>query len=300
MEFDVIIVGGSFAGQAAALQLGRARRRVLLVDSATPRNRFAHTSHGFLTQDGSKPSAIISTAKSQLTIYSTVETISGRVENAAHTAGGFRVSMADGQAKTGKRLILATGVSDVLPDIEGIGERWGVSVLHCPYCHGYELNQGKIGVLATGDMSFHQGMLVPDWGATTLFTQGAMTLTDEQRTALKERGVTVEETPVTELLGTAPSLEAVRLADGRTVEITGLFTAPKTVQSSDLAAKLGCRIKEGFTGPLIEVNERQHTSVPGIFAAGDNSNPMANATIAAASGVLAGSAAHQTLVFGLG
>ena len=301
MNFDVIIVGGSFAGQAAALQLGRARRRVLLVDAQQPRNRFARSSHGFLGQDGCSPSAIMATAAQQLSRYATVALAQEEATDAAATGPesgqGFRVLLADGRQAHGKRIILATGVRDILPVLPGLKERWGITVLHCPYCHGYELNQRPLGVLASSDVALHQAMLVPDWGPTTLFTQGAFAPMPDQQAALAARGVTVEQTPVVELLGNRPALEAVRLADGRTVEIAGLFLAPQTAPGSGLAEKLGCTFKEGPTGPFIAVDERQRTTVPGVFAAGDAASPMANATLAAAAGVMAAASAHHSLIY---
>jgi len=297
MEFDVIVVGGSFAGQAAALQLGRARLRTLLVDAGSPRNRFARTSHGFLGQDGVPPSVIISTARRQLATYATVEVREGEVVDAAITEMGFRVSLADGREERAKRLILAIGVRDILPDLAGVEERWGVSVLHCPYCHGYELNQRPLGVLARDQMAFHQAMLVQDWGTTTLFTQGLFSPTSEQVAALSSRGVKVEHTQIVELVGNAPTLDGVRLADGRTIELSALFTLPRTVPASDLAERLGCLFEDGPTGPIISTDERRQTSVPGVFAAGDAASPMPQATLAAAAGVIAAGSAHQSIIF---
>lgn len=299
MTHDVVIVGGSFAGQAAALQLARARRRVLLIDAKRPRNRFARHSHGFLGQDGEAPEAIIAAAGRQLAAYPTVEVREGAVVDASAVAGGFRVVLADGARETGRRLILAIGLRDTLPDLPGAEERWGVSLLHCPYCHGYELDRQPVGVLAGGLMAFHQAMLVPDWGPTTLFTQGAFEPTPEQRSALAARGVTIEPSPVVALLGDAPALAGVRLADGRTIAVAGLFLAPRTAPASDLAERLGCAFEEGPTGPLIRADGRGRTSVPGVFAAGDAASPMANATLAAAAGVLAAGSAHHSLIFGI-
>ncbi|MBJ3777349.1 NAD(P)/FAD-dependent oxidoreductase [Acuticoccus mangrovi] len=298
MEFDVVIVGGSFAGQAAALQLGRARRRVLMVDAGRPRNRFARSSHGFLGQDGQTPAAIIATATRQLAVYGTVDVHQGEATDAVATADGFAVALADGREITARSLILATGVRDILPTLPGLEERWGISVLHCPYCHGYELNQRPLGVLATSELALHQAMLVPDWGPTTLFTQDAFTPTAEQRAELAGRGVRIEPTPVAELLGPGSALEAVRLADGRTVALSGLFVAPRTEPVSDLAERLGCASKASPLGPIVSVDERQGTSVPGVFAAGDMAHPMANATLAAAAGVMAAGGAHYGLIHG--
>jgi thioredoxin reductase (NADPH) len=299
MDFDIIIVGGSFAGQAAALQLGRARRRVLLVDDGQPRNRFAQSSHGFLGQDGQSPAAIMAIARQQLANYATVEWCEGKVTAATATGQGFRISLTDGREESGRRLVLATGVRDELPALPGLKERWGVSVLHCPYCHGYELDQHPIGVLAVSDMGLHQAMLVPDWGPTTLFVQGSFTPTWDQQAALAARGVTIEQTLIVELLWKSPALEAVRLADGRTIELSALFIAPQTKPSSDLAERLGCTLKDAPTGAIISVDEWQHTSMSGVFAAGDAASPMANATLAAAAGVKAAAGAHNSLIYGV-
>ncbi len=298
MTFDVIIVGGSFAGHAAAIQLGRARRSVLLVDAVRPRNRFASASHGFLGQDGVSPDDILATFRSQLSTYRTVVQATGEVIGASATEGGFRVATGDGEILSARRIILAVGVKDHLPDIRGLKKRWGKSVLHCPYCHGYELDEAPIGVLGDSVLSFHQAMLVRDWGPATLFTQGTLDLNEEQRAALADRGVTIEDTPVAALLGEGDLLEAVRLEDDRRCAIAGLYVAPKTEIVGDLASSLGCQFEDGPTGRFISTDERQQTSVPGVFAAGDAAAPMSNATLAAAAGVKAGSGAHFSLIFG--
>ncbi len=172
-EFDVIVVGGSYAGLSAATQLARARRRVLVVDAGQRRNRYARHSHGFLGQDGREAAAIVADARVQLLKYPTVRWLEGTATQAARTEQGFRVALQDGSAFQALRLVLATGVVDELPPIPGLAERWGSSAFHCPYCHGYELMQGAIGVLATGPMSMHHAMMLPDWGQVTLFLNGA-------------------------------------------------------------------------------------------------------------------------------
>ena len=297
MDFDIIVIGGSFAGQAAAIQLARARRHVLLLDARRPRNRFASESHGFLGQDGRPPSDIMAIAYEQLAPYPTVDIRETEAVAAEAVEGGFRVFTADGGAQKAKRLILATGVRDDLPPVPGLAERWGITVLHCPYCHGYELNQHPVGVLACNDLAFHQAMMVRDWGPTTLFTQEIFVPSPEQAGALRARDIAIEPSPVVELLGEAPALEAVTLADGREIRLSGLYLASETVLVGDLADRLGCEFKDGMTGPLIAVDAFQQTSVSGVFAAGDATQQMANATIAAASGVMAASGTHRSLVF---
>nr|WP_272214605.1 NAD(P)/FAD-dependent oxidoreductase [Marinicella sp. W31]MDC2880231.1 NAD(P)/FAD-dependent oxidoreductase [Marinicella sp. W31] len=297
MDHDVLVIGGSFAGLSAAMQLARARKPVLVLDTGMPRNRFAVASHGFPGQDGRSPADIRVRLRAELSAYPSVRFQDGAALSASREDTGFRVSLNNGNDVTARRIILAYGVRDSLPDLPGLAERWGASVLHCPYCHGYELNRQPVGVLARDEMAQHQAMLLPDWGPTTLFTGAAFRPTAEQEQSLKKRGVEIEDTPVAELIGSGPALEAVRLEDGRTVPLAGLFLAPQTAPSSDIAAQLGCEMRDGPTGPYIAVDQMQTTTVAGVFAAGDLASPMANATIAAASGVMAGVAAHRSLIF---
>ncbi len=296
MDYDVVIVGGSFAGLSAAMQLARARRRVLLVDAGRPRNRYAAHAHGFLGQDGVPPHEIVARAREQLARYPTVAFLDGEAVEAASRDGGFEIAMADGQRVRGARLILATGMRDELPALPGLRERWGQTVLHCPYCHGYEVAGQPLGVMAAHPLSAHQGMLLPDWGPTTYFTQGQFEPTAEEARQFEARGVRVERSPIVQLLGDAPALSGVVLADGRQLPIAALFVASKAHMASPLAAQLGCAFDEGPLGPVIRVDELRQTTAPGVYAAGDAATPMSNATLASASGVMAGVCAHRSLV----
>lgn len=295
-QYDVVVVGGSFAGQSAAMQLARARRSVLLIDHRRPRNRYAPRSHGFLGQDGQAPMAILDEARRQLACYPTVEQLEGEAISAVAVNGGFTISLADGRKALASRMVLAIGVHDSLPEFPGIAARWGRSVLHCPYCHGYEYAQSSLGVLAVGPMSVHQAMLVSDWGATTYFTQGRFAPTEEECEALTRLGVRIETRPVVALCGPPPELEAVRLSDGTSVPLAALFLAPRTRPATGLAEQLGCALEDGPTGSFIRVDAQNLTSVAGVYAAGDAAMPMANATLASASGVIAGTSAHRSLV----
>jgi thioredoxin reductase len=295
MPYDVIVIGGSFAGQGAAMMLARARRRILVIDSGLPRNRFAHSSHAFLGQDGRKPYDILAEAGRQLRAYPTVGWIDGEATAARKDEDLFVVTLADGREERAKRLILATGVKDELPPIAGMQERWGVTVLHCPYCHGYEVAGNDLGVVATGPKSMHQALLIPDWGPTTYFTQGAFEPNAEELDRLADRGVRIVRSPIVELLGPTPQLEGVRLADGRVLPVAALFVGPKTSMSSPIAEQLGCGFEEGNTGPDLLLGDKKCTTVEGVYAAGDATTSTHNATLAAASGVLAGVAVHQSL-----
>ncbi len=296
MNIDVIIVGGSFAGLSAAMQLARARRSILLIDGGQPRNRYAAHSHGFLGQDGKTPHEILRTAREQLAHYPTVTFLDGDAVNASGEHGRFEVTMADGQRARAKRLILATGLRDELPALPGLRERWGQTVLHCPYCHGYEMAGSPLGVMAAHPLSVHQAMLLPDWGPTTYFTQGEFEPDADQAALLARRGVRVERSPIVELMGASPGLDAVKLADGRRMAIHALFVASRTHMASPLAMQLGCAFDDGPLGPVIRVDELRQTTVPGVFAAGDAAIPMSNATLASASGVMTGVCTHRSLV----
>ncbi|RSV37251.1 NAD(P)/FAD-dependent oxidoreductase [Sphingomonas sp. ABOLE] len=294
--YDVIVIGGSFAGHAAALQLARARQDVLLIDAGTPRNRFADASHGFLCQDGRAPHAILQEAARQLLAYPTAEIVQAEALRAEKLAGGFVVPLANGSDRRAKRLVLATGVTDTLPELPGMAERWGATVLHCPYCHGYEVRDRPLGIIANHPMSAHQAALIPDWGPATFFTQGMYEPDAEQAALLARRGVSIERSPVVALLGDAPALAGVQLEDGRVLPMEAVFTAPRTHPTSAIASELGCAMEEGPSGPFLTVDAWGATSVEGVYAAGDATSPMHNATLAAASGVLAGVGAHQSLM----
>ncbi|WP_321918681.1 NAD(P)/FAD-dependent oxidoreductase [Burkholderia cepacia] len=297
---EVIVIGGSFAGLSAAMQLARARRRVLVIDAGRPRNRFAAHAHGFFGQDGKPPAQIVEEAAAQLAAYPTVQRIAGDVRTAERDADGrFHVTLADGSRAGADRLILATGIRDELPALPGLAERWGVSVLHCPYCHGYEVSGRRLGVLATHPLSVHQAILIPDWGPTTWFTQGVVEANHEEAALLDARGVRIERSPVVEILGDAPRIEALRLADGQVVPVDALFVGARTAMASDLAQQLGCAFDDGPLGSVVRVDAGKETNVAGVFAAGDASTPMTNATFASASGVMAGVAAHRSLIVGL-
>ena len=293
MTHDVIVIGGSYAGMAAALQLLRARRKVLVIDAGRRRNRFAEESHGFLGQDGVNPGEIARKAREQLFAYPTLTWIEGIAEQVEGEKDAFVVTTADGARVDGRRLLFATGVSDALPEIEGLGERWGKSIFHCPYCHGYELDQGRIGCIATGPMSVHQAQLLPEWGEVTLFLNGSFIPDETQRADLAARGVTIEEPPVTRLEGKAD----VRLADGRLLPFAGLFTATRVLPASPIAERLGCVIEETLFGTQIQTDAMKETTVSGAFACGDVARIPHSVSLAVGDGAWAGAQLHRSLVF---
>jgi thioredoxin reductase len=295
MDIDVIVVGASFAGISAALQMARARRRVCVVDGGQPRNRFAQASHGFFGHDGRAPLDLIAQARQQLLAYPTVRFVAAQAIDATAQGEGFALALDNGERLLGRRLLLATGVRDQLPALPGLAERWGRSVAHCPYCHGYEFERQPLGVLYRMPLSLHQAGLLTEWGPTTLFLDG-QTISDEECAHLTALGVALEPGRVQALEGEGAALAGVRLAD-KLVAVHGLFLAPTVVMASPLAEQLGCAFDEAPSGPFVRV-EMGQTSVPGVYAAGDAAQAAHNATLAAAQGVLAGTSLHRAMVFG--
>ena len=293
MHYDVIVIGGSYAGMAAALQLVRARKTVLVIDAGQRRNRFASHSHGFLGQDGVPPDEIARTARTQLEAYPTLTWRDGTAVAAEGTRDAFTVTTSDGQAHAGRRLLLATGVADQLVPIPGLAERWGQSIFHCPYCHGYELDQGRIGVIGTSPMSTHQAEMLTDWGQVTLLLHGGVSLDPDARQALARRGVTIDETGIERIDGHAD----VVLADGRRLAFAGLFAAPRCSPSSPLAASLGCELEETPMGIQVKTDAEKKTSISGVFACGDVARVPHSVTLAVADGAWAGVQVHRSLLW---
>ncbi len=294
MHTDVIVIGGSYAGMAAALQLVRARRTVVVIDSGLRRNRFAAHSHGFLSRDGTDPAEIAAIARAQLLRYPTLTWIDDTAELAQGTRDAFTVSTRGHGTFHGRRLLFAMGVSDELPRIEGLAERWGRSVFHCPYCHGYELDRGRIGVIATGAMSLHQAQLIPEWGEVTFFVNGAIAIDEATRTDLESRGVAIEETPIARINGHAD----VVLTDGRILAFAGLFIASRNAPSSNIADRMGVEIEETPLGNQIRTDASKETSIAGAFACGDVARIPHSVSLAVADGAWAGAQVHRSLVFG--
>ncbi len=291
--FDAIIVGGSYSGLSAGLQLARARRQLLVIDGGSRRNRFAESSHGFLGQDGRAPGDIATEGRAQLLKYPNVTWLDAQADVAEKADDGFFVSAGAERIET-RRLVLATGVSDTLPDVPGLAERWGKAVFHCPYCHGYELNEGRIGVLGVWQLSIHHALMLPDWGGTTLLLNGAFEPDDTQIEQLQARGVTVERGAISRLVGPRADVE---MADGRVIPFDGMFTLTRTSMTSPLAEQLGCEFEEGPIGPFIKTNMMKQTSVPGVFACGDAARAMGSVALAVGDGAMAGGGAHQSLLF---
>lgn len=297
MRHDAIIIGGSFAGLSAAIYIARARRSVCVIDTGAPRNRFAAHSHGFFAQDGGQPGTILATARSQVAAYPTVTFVEGKAISAAGEPEGFSVKLTTGEEFESARLVLAFGISDELPAIPGLAERWGHSVLHCPYCHGYEVSGQRLGVLHLSPMSLQQAMLIADWGPTTLYLNGAPLPDDVSLAQLRKRGIAIEPESVKALQGEGVRLSAIELTDGRMAGVDALYIGPPTRLNSDIAQQLGCSVDEGRFGSVIRTDDARMTTVSGVYAAGDITRDAHNVTWASADGVTAGVALHRSLIF---
>ncbi|HMI91218.1 MAG TPA: NAD(P)/FAD-dependent oxidoreductase, partial [Polyangiales bacterium] len=285
-------------GLAAALQLARARRQVLILDSGQRRNRFAAHSHGFLGQDGQPPETIAAKGRAEVLAYPTVSWRDGLATEVSAIAGGFIVRVGSEELRA-KRLILATGVVDELPDIPGLAEQWGKRVFFCPYCDGYEFALGRLGILATSPSSGHFAILVSEWaapGGATLFLNGAYEPDALELARLESRQISIEREPVANFGTHAGSLE-LRLRDGRTSVVAGVFLHPRAQLNGPFAQQLGLETEMGRLGPYYKTDATKETNVPGVFACGDVALPLPAVAHAVSDGVKAGAFAHQSLVF---
>lgn len=291
-DFDVIIIGGSYAGLSAAMALGRAMRNVLVIDGAKPSNRFTPHSHNFITQDGRTPAQIAAAAKEQVLHYPTVKFMEGVVRSAGKQDGGFTVGTESGSFSAAK-LLLATGIRDVLPEIEGVRECWGKSVIHCPYCHGYEVRKQETGILADGDMAMHLAMLISNWTERlTLFTNGTASLNAGQAEQLRRRNIEIIEEAVISLVHETGYLKSIRLQSGREHQLSALYLRPG-IRHSNLPEMLGCGLSEAG---YLKVDDFKRTTVAGVYAAGDNMSPMRSVAAAVAAGNAAGAFINNDLI----
>ena len=296
MQHDVVIVGGAFAGLAAAIYLARARRSICVIDARQPRNRFAEASHGFLGFDGRDPQAILATARDQVAAYPGVRAIEAEAIDARSDGDPFSISLSSGEAVSARKVILAFGLRDTLEPIPGLRERWGKTVLHCPYCHGFEFSDRPLGVLYRTPMSVHQACLVAEWGPTTLYLNGAA-LDPESAETLAGRGIKVERARLRRLIGEGCSLSGVEFEDGCVTSLEALYVAPQSSLSSPLAEQLDAAIDEGPLGPMVRTDADKMTTTPGLYAAGDIARAPHSIGWAVADGVTAGTAVHRALVF---
>ena len=293
---DVIIIGGSFAGLAGALQLGRARRKVTVLDTGLPRNRFAGHSHGLLGHDHKPPLEILAAARQQLARYPTVKLVNARADSITGALDDFSVLTSDGESLRARRLLLSYGVTDQMPAIPGFAESWGKSIVPCPYCDGFEVAGQHWGLVYAGPQSLHAVSLFHDWTDNlTLFADGH-DITPEARADLARRNTPVIDGRLVEIAHDNGRIATVNLDTGRNVAVDVLFAHPRNRPSAGLHEALGLETTDTPVGIALKVDDRRETSVPGIYAAGDLANPMASVTLASSHGAMAGIFAQQSML----
>lgn len=293
-NFEVIIIGGSFAGLSAALALSRSLRNVLVIDSDTPCNKPALHAHNLIAHDGEPPALIAQKAKAQLVGYKTVTFLQDIVLSALKEGTGFAIETASGARFSAKKLLFATGMADQLPAIPGFADCWGISILNCPYCHGYEVREHRTGILANGDAGFDLSKMVSHWTKQLdLFTNGPSTLTAEQAEILKKHGIGIIAKEIQAIEQESGQVKNLVFADGGRFELPVLYAKVSAVQQCDLPKALGCELTE--IG-LIKIDDAHKTTVPGVFAAGDNSTPYRALSVAIASGTRAGASINGELI----
>jgi thioredoxin reductase len=290
---DVIIIGGSYSGLSAAMALGRALRDVLVIDSGVPCNRKTPHSHNFITQDGEKPLAIAEKAKAQVLKYDTVKFLTDLAINGKKTDNGFEIHTQSGKVFSAKKLVFATGVKDIMPDIEGFSECWGITVIHCPYCHGYEVKNEKTGILANGNFAFHYAQLIRNWTKDlTIFTNGKSELTQEQTDKIRKHNISIIEKEISSLKHENGVLQEIIFKDNSTFELKAIYSRPPFEQHCKIPELLGCELTEQG---LIKVDTFQKTSVENIFACGDNTSAFRAVSYAVSTGNIAGSVLNNAM-----
>ena len=291
--YDVIIIGGSYAGLSAAMSLGRSLRRVLIIDSGLPCNRQTPHSHNFITQDGETPAAIAAKAREQVLAYKTVSLINGTAVTATKNENGFVVITGDGQQFESKKLVLATGIKDHMPKVKGFEECWGISVVHCPYCHGYELRERKTAIMAKGEKAFHLASLVNNLTDNiTILSSGKHELKEEQIARLQKRNIQIIETDVSAIDHIDGYVKSVVFADQSRIAFDAVYASVPFTQHSEIPATLGCAFTE--QGHIC-VDASCRTTVGGVYACGDNSGMMRSVANGVYTGNLAGAMINKEL-----
>jgi len=293
-KFDVIIIGGSYSGLAAAMALGRALKQVLVINSGEPCNAQTPYSHNFLTRDGSTPAGIYTVGKLQAEKYETVQFLNGFASNGKKTDKGFEIMMQTGETFQALKLIFATGIKDLMPAIEGFSECWGISAIHCPYCHGYEVRGTRTGILSNGDHAFELAKMISNWTPDlTVYTNGVSAITAEQTALLKENNIRIIEKQISKLEHLAGHIRHIVFTDGTKSSLNALYAPRPFIQHCTIPESLGCVMtQDGY----IKTDPFQQTSIEGIYASGDNTSRVRTIANAVAMGTAAGMAVSKKLI----
>ena len=293
-NFDVIIVGGSYAGLSAAMSLGRAIRNVLIIDGGKPCNAQTPHSHNFITHDGVAPAAITESAKQQVLAYPTVQLITDSVTSVTGANNHFEVFTEQGEKFSAKKIIFTTGLKDIMPNIPGLPESWGISVIHCPYCHGYEYKDKITGILINGEHAFEFGRLIRNWTShLSIFTNGKPTFDQEISLKIASMGIKIVETELENIEHENGHIRNLHFKDGMRVQLDALYARLPFEQHCKIPEILGCKINNA--GHIV-VDNLQKTNIPGIYAAGDCATPMRSVSLAVAEGNKAGAFVNHELI----
>jgi thioredoxin reductase len=295
-DYDVIVVGGSAAGLSAALMLGRARRSVLVIDAGSPRNRYAAHMHGVLGHDGVDPAVLVAKGRQEAEAYG-VEFIAGTVEILTEDDGAVTVLTSAGDHTAGRAAIVASGVTDRLPEIPGLAERWGKTVLHCPYCHGWEVRDQRLAVLTTSPLGLHQAELIRQWSdRLVVFTAGLEPLDPATERRLRARDIGLVRAPVVEVLGDGDRVTAVRTSDGEVTEVDAIFTAGTTEPNDGFLMETDLDRADGLMGSFLTVDSTGKTSSDRIWAVGNVADPAANVPMSISAGAVAAGTVNMALI----
>lgn len=293
INYDVIIIGGSYAGLSAAIALGRSLRKALIIDSGKPCNRYARHSHNFITHDGRPPAEIREAALKQVLRYDTVQLVADTVTDVSGTDGDFEVKTVSKQSYVSKKLIIATGVKDQFPDIVGFAECWGKSIVHCPYCHGYELRGKRTGIMANGEKAAHMAPLVKNLtDQVFVITNGKAEFTEEHRKSFDANGIEVIESKILSFHHNDGQLTTVDFEDSQSLDIDACYAAIPFEQTFYLHKQLGCELNEQG---LMNTDMFQKTTIAGLYACGDNSSLLRAVSNAIATGNIAGAMVNNEL-----
>lgn len=292
-NYEIIIIGGSYAGLSAAMALGRSLRSVLIIDSGSPCNQQTPHSHNFITHDGEKPCVIAQKAKKQVLKYKTIQFLKDIAVSGKKTPTGFEISTESGNTFFAKKLIFATGVKDIMPNINGFSDCWGISAIHCPYCHGYEFKNKKTGIIANGDRAFHVASLVHNLTKDiTIFTQGKAEFTENQLQALKNNSIRIDERIIDAFTHRNGYIEYIGFKDGEKEQFNVAYAAIPFKQQCSLPLSMDCELTEMGH---IKTDMFQKTTVAGIFACGDNASMMRSVAYAVATGNIAGAMVNHEI-----
>lgn len=293
-KFDVIIVGGSYSGLAAAMALGRALKKVLIIDSGKPCNAQTPHSHNFLTQDGKTPLEIATLAKQQVEKYDTITFFKGFATTGTKTATGFEIQVTSGETFKANKLIFATGIKDEMPNIEGFSDCWGISMLHCPYCHGYEVRNEKTGILGNGEHGNELAKLISNWTKDlTLYTNGKSTLTAVQTKKLEKHTIRIIEKEIQSLEHSNGYVQYIIFKDGTKAAVKAMYARNKFAQHCAIPELLGCELnEEGY----IKINPAQETTIDGVYACGDSTTRMRSVANSVSMGTAAGMMASKKMI----